>query len=73
MKFDIFYGNNYEVYAEPHFCREWEDKGGCYGTNPEHGFTWEEVCQECIDHYEMMVTIWKERKEKTYEDYVGSS
>ncbi|MEM7663813.1 MAG: hypothetical protein AAF292_16340 [Pseudomonadota bacterium] len=40
---------------EPHFCREWDDEhGGCYGTNPNHGYTREEAERE--------IALWKKEQ-----------
>ncbi len=39
-------------YLEPHFCREWENGEGCYGTNPNHGFSFEDAKREIIKFWE---------------------
>ena len=42
-RWDICYGSGMPT-IQAHFCREWDSEGGgCYGTNPDHGYTWEEA------------------------------
>jgi len=36
-------------YMEGHHCRIWEGETGCYGTNPDHGFTFDEARAEIIE------------------------
>jgi len=48
-RYDVIYEAD-RCYIEPHFCREWENGEGCYGTNPHHGFTKEEA-QKLVDEY----------------------
>ncbi len=35
-------------YIEGHFCRVWEGDVGCYGSNPDHGMTFDEAKAEII-------------------------
>ena len=49
-RYDIIYtGNSIEI--EPHFCRIWDENGGCYGTNEEHGMSWDEAKRHVIEYY----------------------
>lgn len=47
-----------------HFCREWDERGGCYGTNPDHGYTWEEVREEIARWHADQAVYWRARKEE---------
>ena len=54
-------GNNYWI--EHHFCRNWsmDEAGneiGCYGTNPDHGYTFEEAVREIIERYRQQIEYW---------------
>lgn len=47
--YDVVYVSDFKrPIIQPHFCREF----GCYGTNKNHGFTWEEARDILIDYYE---------------------
>lgn len=66
-RWDVVYGpKEYECHLEPHFCREWDDKGGCYGTNPDHGFTWEDARAEVSKFYERLSKEWATKNESEY-------
>lgn len=70
QRYDVVYGgdsNAPNCYISHHFCREWEDGEGCYGTNPDHGFTWEEACLEVAEWHEQQAKVWKEKSAKTEE------
>lgn len=41
-----------------HFCREWDADGGCYGTNPDHGFSWDEAKAEVIRWHKEQIEYW---------------
>ncbi len=51
--FDVVYGEH-GISIDYHFCREWDQDGGCYGTNPNHGFSFEEARE--------MVASWHEER-----------
>lgn len=55
-RFDFVYGEH-GPRLEYHFCREWEDGEGCYGGNPNHGYTLEEAV-ECINEH------WREIRQQ---------
>lgn len=42
-----------------HFCREWDNDEGCYGTNPNHGYSFEEAKQEIVRFYERQAAYWQ--------------
>jgi hypothetical protein len=48
---------------EPHFCRSWDDTGGCYGTNPAHGYTFEEARAEIARQLRQNADWWEARTE----------
>ena len=50
QRYDIVFGDGPAI--EPHFCREWDGDGGCYGTNPDHGYTWEEAVEQVAQWHE---------------------
>lgn len=69
-RYDMVY-ERYGVYLEPHFCREWSvdsagEMVGCYGTDPDHGYTWEDGKQELIDWHQKQIDWLKEVKEEDY-------
>lgn len=50
-----------------HFCREWDEYGeGCYGTNPTHGFTFEEAKKQVVEFYMRRVNDWSHLTEKQW-------
>lgn len=53
-RYDVIYTSK-QCYIQPHFCREWDEDGGCYGTNPYHGFTFEEAKREVINYYQLRI------------------
>lgn len=65
QKYDVIYGFN-EVSIEPHYCREWDDSGGCYGSNEHHGLTYEKAKIEVISFYENIIDIWKNKSEEEF-------
>jgi hypothetical protein len=40
---------------------------GCYGTNPDHGFTFEEAKQEVIEFYKNRIKRIQELTEEDFE------
>lgn len=59
-RWDVVYKENH-VSIEPHFCREWDHTGGCYGTNPEHGYSFDEACDIVADWYDEQSKQWRNR------------
>lgn len=64
-RWDVCYAEH-QCYPEPHFCREWDEDGGCYGTNPDHGMTWEEARKEVADWYQRMADEWRKKPEDEF-------
>lgn len=64
MRFDVCYHADH-VTIEPHFCRSWDDEGGCYGTNPNHGYSFEEACDQVAEWYESQAELWRKREHHT--------
>lgn len=54
-RFDVVYAQH-GVELEDHFCREY----GCFGTNPDHGFTFDEAKNEVANHYANLATYWRD-------------
>lgn len=72
-RFDVIY-DEHGVHVDYHFCRDWEpDKNGemegCYGTNPNHGFTFDEAKQHVVDYHKMQAEEWAR---KTYDEWAGN-
>lgn len=59
MRFDVVYSRDGGT-IEPHFCREWDDSGGCYGTNPDHGMSLAEASAELADWHERQAQMWRD-------------
>jgi hypothetical protein len=58
QRYDVVYYADY-VTVEPHFCRDWDETGGCYGTNPDHGYSIEEACEMVSDWYKQEADLWR--------------
>lgn len=57
-RFDIIY-DGHGAHITYHFCREREDEDhGCYGTNPRHGFSFEEAKQQMIEYHKEQAERW---------------
>ncbi len=70
MKYDVIYAEHH-AYVEPHYCREWDGDRGCYGTNEDHGFTWEEARKYVVEYHMTEATRWGQEEEPTYEEDEG--
>jgi hypothetical protein len=57
-RFDVYFSD--KCYIEYHFCREWDDEGGCFGTNPHHGFSFDEAKAQVAEWYERQAKEWRE-------------
>ena len=51
---------------EFHFCREWDGEEGCYGTNPDHGLSFEEAIKEIANHYQVLAKYWLNMNERDF-------
>lgn len=66
QRYDVVYGNN-KCDITFHFCREWNEHGeGCYGTDPTHGFTFEEAKKEVVEFYTRRVNDWSTLTERNW-------
>jgi len=67
QRYDISYATGAGLtplaYIDTHFCREWDDRGGCYGNNPQHGLSWEMAREAMVDFHEQEVARWRGMKE----------
>lgn len=59
-RFDLRYGREGGLDIDLHFCRDWDADGGCYGTNPHHGLTFEEARDEIVAWHERKAGEWRE-------------
>jgi len=67
-RFDVVY-RAHDVIIEPHFCREWSENGGCYGTDPDHGYSFDEACDIVAQWYEEQAKQWRERTHYMLDEY----
>jgi hypothetical protein len=58
-RFDVIYRGD-RVSVDYHFCREWDAEGGCYGTNPHHGCSFEEAKASVAEWHEDQAKRWRE-------------
>jgi len=71
-RYDVSYGADNTsfapfAYPDTHHCREWdEDHGGCYGTNPNHGFTWDEARKLMVEFHEQQAAEWRDKNESDF-------
>ena len=65
QRYDIIYDQN-GVHLEYHFCRSWDEDGGCYGTNPNHGYSLEDAADEIARHYQSLADEWRNRTHYNY-------
>ena len=65
QKYDVVdYGHHLGI--ELHFCREWDEDGGCYGTNLDHGWTFEEAKQQVSMWYYDKHQEWEQMTEEKF-------
>lgn len=60
-RFDVIYRDG-SALIDHHFCREWDEEGGCYGTNPEHGLSFDDACDQVADWYASQADQWRKRE-----------
>ena len=65
-RYDVSFGNALRFPIDHHYCRDWEGEDGCYGTNPEHGSSWEEAKEEYIHYLKSEIEYWRKLTEKEY-------
>lgn len=58
MRFDVEYGPE-GAKVVPHFCRDWDEEGGCYGTREDHGFSLEEAATMCAEWHEEQALLYR--------------
>lgn len=62
-RFDLYWGKHGPS-LEYHFCRGWTvdaqgELSGCYGTNPDHGCTFEEGREQIAQWHETEAARWR--------------
>ena len=68
-RYDVVYGGSYyapSIHLAPHFCREWDDEGGCYGSREDHGYSWEEARAEVARWHREKAEQWAALTEDEY-------
>lgn len=66
-RYDIVW-NEYGPSIQLHFCRDWDEEGGCYGTNRDHGMSFGEAKQFMVEFYEERAKSWRKL---THEEFQG--
>jgi len=66
-RFDVIY-ERYGCRLDYHFCREWDEDGGCYGTNPQHGMSFEDAAKEVADWHQAAANRWRKMTLDEWED-----
>jgi hypothetical protein len=61
-RYDVCYGGG-APRLEHHFCREWDEDGGCFGSNPEHGLSWREAVEEVAAWHRAEIERWRRTTE----------
>lgn len=65
-KYDVSYGEHGPSIVN-HFCREWgEDGEGCYGTNEDHGMSFDRAKQLVMAWHYMEIDRIKGMSEKDF-------
>ena len=65
-RFDVLWKEHWPS-LDYHFCRGWEfdpttgKEVGCYGTNPDHGYSWEEAKAEMVRWHEEEAERWRKK------------
>lgn len=70
MRYDVVFCNN-NVDLVPHFCRDWDAEGGCYGTRKDHGASFEEGKQIIIEYHKQHINFWEELTEEDFQKASG--
>lgn len=72
-RFDIVW-DEHGCHLDYHFCREWTmdvhgNEIGCYGTNPDHGYTFDEAKVEVAEYLERKAKEWRNATLKDWEEF----
>lgn len=59
-RFDILY-HEHGPSIDYHFCRSWDEDGGCYGTRDDHGLSFDDACEEMAKWHEQEAAAWRDR------------
>ena len=65
-RFDLSYGEH-GASIDYHFCREWDGDDGCYGTNTNHGMSFDEAKEAMAQYHEAEAARW--RAIKSFKDW----
>lgn len=68
QRYDLSFRDD-RMTIEPHFCRDWDESGGCYGTNPDHGYSFDEACDQVAGWHEQQAKLWRDRTHHEAEYY----
>ena len=68
MRFDVVRRED-STTIEPHFC----SKFGCYGTNPNHGYTLEEACDIIATSLETLAKSWRDKTHSDIQYYLNNT
>ncbi len=53
--------------VEEHFCREY----GCYGTDPDHGVSWDDAKDEMVGYHASLAEKWAGMTEQEWRNDFG--
>ena len=69
-RYDLIYGASQVPHIEHHFCREVDDGfgNGCFGTNLDHGYTWDEVIQALVDWHAWAIERIAQAREEEFNE-----
>tara|TARA_Y100000310_G_C20704127_1_gene833255 strand:- start:6922 stop:7155 length:234 start_codon:yes stop_codon:yes gene_type:complete len=65
QKYDVWYGPEGPS-LELHFCRDID----CFGTNEDHGFTFDEACEDIASYYENQSKLWRTKEHPNCKLYI---
>lgn len=67
LRFDVVH-DQHGCHIDHHFCRQWDGDVGCYGTNPEHGMSFEQARDHVREWHRQQAEIWSKLTLKEWED-----
>lgn len=71
QRYDVVYSSE-GCTITPHYCREWDNDGGCYGMNPDHGMSFDDACDQVAQWHEVQAKSWRNRTAYDALVYSGS-
>lgn len=72
MRFDLVFCEG-AVTIEPHFCRQWDSEGGCYGTNETHGLSLDDACRQAAEWHQQQAGLWLNKEHHDVLQYLPAT